>query len=176
MKIEVTCNACDCTFFREKSEVERNKKFGRRTFCSMKCRGKKLQSDIPPHKRVTTANLPKKQSDDLSPFRAHMRSIRSHAKKIGKLVQITPEDLKLKWDSQKGTCPLTGWKMTNFKNTQDQPPRTPCRASVDRIDSDGDYVADNVRFVCMMAQFAKNNFNEKQLLEFCRSVVAHQFQ
>lgn len=167
--MQLTCYTCEKKFERKNSEAKRNAQLGMRTYCSRKCRGKKITSDTPPDRRRN--NYPINKCDELSPFRPHIKTIISHCKKINKKIEITAEDLKSLWEEQNGICPLTGWSMLNYKSTRDKPLRLPERASVDRIDSNGDYTKNNIRFICMIAQFAKNNFTEEQLLNFCESVV-----
>jgi len=168
-KVELICEFCGKKFLREKSESNRNKKKGRKTYCSLSCAGK--LSNI--HLRVfdNNNNLKTMKSDSYSPFRWHLRNMKRRRE-----CDVTLEDLKKQWEKQKGRCPYTGWKLKNLINTcySNQLPRTPDRASVDRIDSSKPYTKDNIQFVSMMAQFAKNNWSEKELLRFCESVVANQ--
>ena len=172
--VKLTCETCRKEFYRKTSEAQRNAERGMRTFCSRACRGKKLVEDVPFERRVNVSNLPKKTLDEFSPFRPHLKTIKSHAKKIKAQVLIDVDDLKRQWDKQGGICPLTGWAMTNYISTRDLPKRTPNRASLDRIDSSKHYTIDNIRFICMMAQFAKNNFEDSDVLYFCESVVNNQ--
>lgn len=51
-----------------------------------------------------------------------------------------------------------------------QLPSTPDRASLDRKDSSKGYTPDNIQFVSMMANYAKNRWNDKELFEFCSAV------
>jgi hypothetical protein len=46
--------------------------------------------------------------------------------------------------------------------------------SLDRIDSNKGYIKDNIQFLSLIAQFAKNKFEEKDVIEFCKSVVDYQ--
>jgi len=169
-KVELICEFCGNKFLRDKSEANRNKKKGRKTYCSLSCAGK--LSNI--HLRVfdNNNNLKIMKNDSYSPFRWHLRNMKRRHHKC----DVTLEDLKGQWEKQKGRCPYTGWKLKNLINTchSNQLPRTPDRASVDRIDSSKPYTKDNIQFVSMMAQFAKNNWSESELLNFCESVVANQ--
>lgn len=171
MKVTLVCETCGANFQRSGAEAKRNAARGMRVFCSRKCRGKKIFEDTPPTRRkINSDNLKKKVLDELSPFRPHLKSIRCHAAKIGKCVAVDLSDLKKQWDNQNGICDFTGWQMVNYLSTRDNPIRCPERASVDRIDSTKDYTVDNIRFVCLMAQFAKNNFTDIDLIRFCQAV------
>lgn len=167
----LTCETCKKEFERKNSEAIRNANLGMRTFCSRSCRGKKIYEDIPISKRANCNNLKKKQLDEFSPFRPHLKSIKCHAKKINKLVELNLIDLKKQWEKQNGICSLTGWKMTNYLGSRDKPTRIPERASLDRIDSNEGYFPENVRFICMIAQFAKNNFCDEDVIRFCKAVT-----
>lgn len=71
-------------------------------------------------------------------------------------------------ERQKGICPYTGWilELPHHRNKI----RNPKIASLDRIDSSKGYVIENLQFVSMMANFAKNNFTEDEMQYFCISV------
>ena len=43
--------------------------------------------------------------------------------------------------------------------------------SVDRIDSDKEYVRGNIQFVCLMANMMKNKYNNKNLLSWSKKIV-----
>ena len=45
------------------------------------------------------------------------------------------------------------------------------RASLDRIDNSLGYVKGNVRFISIMANYCRNTFEDKDLMEFCEAVV-----
>lgn len=169
MKIQLTCEVCGKLFERDAKEVRRNQKKGRKSYCSFQCNGKANNGHLP--KGVHNENLKRSMNDDFSPFRLHMRNCR----KSGKPVEITLADLKNQWDKQNGVCPYTGWNLRIMGNTNHefQLPRTHDRASLDRKDSSVGYTKDNIQFVSLMAQFAKNSFDEGVLFGFCESVVKH---
>ena len=111
--------------------------------------------------------------DNLSEFRTHFHKAKSRAKKKKIDFNITLEYLKELWDKQKGICPITGWKMLNRKNsnTRIKAPFCPERSSLDRIEPNKGYVIGNVRFICLMAQYAKHEFSDKDLMKFCKTVA-----
>lgn len=84
---------------------------------------------------------------------------------------ITLEDLKQQWDAQKGICPYTGWQLKNMPSYSDQLPKTPDRASLDRINSSKGYVKGNNQFVALIAQFAKNEWTDSVLENFVDAFV-----
>ena len=148
---------------------------GRRTFCSLKCCGVGTLDNIPVDKRYHPENLQAdNRADELSQFRFHMKCMHNHGDKgLRKSCEVTLQDLQEQWEKQSGKCPYTGWDLKtpiNMSNVN-QLPKTPDRASVDRIDSSKPYTKDNIQFVSMMAQFAKNSWGDEELFKFCEAVV-----
>lgn len=177
MLVDLICECCQKPFQRKKGEHSRNLKKGRRIFCSLKCSGKVNIDNIPlekrnkeEYKKYLVVGRPK---DKYSPFRWHLNSSKRNSIKRGMLLEITLEDLKEKWEEQQGVCPYTGWVLKNLLDTNpsNQLPKTPDRASLDRIDSSIGYKKENIQFVSVMAQYAKNNFTEQEFLEFCQAVA-----
>jgi hypothetical protein len=169
--IEVKCCVCGKQFEREAKEVRRSEKLGRRIYCSRKCCGKDNFENIPEDKRhARPENLINgNRLDEFSPFRWHFRNCKRRIKGF----ELTLGDLKDQWEKQDGKCPYTGWKLKNMPTSdhKDQLPLTPDRASVDRIDSSKGYTRDNIQFVSVMAQYAKHQFGENDLVNFCEAVV-----
>lgn len=169
VKIKLTCETCGLEFERCKSEHNRNVKKNSRTFCSRKCCGVGTLNNIPKESKKWDHLAKVSNADEFSPFRWHMRNI----KRRSKVCTVTLNDIKEQWESQKGICPYTGWKLKNMKDTsiQNQLPKTPDRASLDRIDSSKGYVRENIEFVSFMAQCAKNEFDKEELHKFCEAVA-----
>jgi len=178
--IVLMCDWCKQEFFRAGKEHRRNIKKGRiRTFCSRKCSCDYNWAignvkDATTKSRVWTQLRSNNRKDEFSPFRSHLRQAKSHAKKKGLDCTVTLQDLKTQWEGQNGACPYSGWELINPETSTEVSrktiKRTPFRASLDRIDSSLGYCVDNVQFVSLMAQYAKNSFDEEVLLEFCRQL------
>ncbi|MBR8835562.1 MAG: hypothetical protein DSM106950_16500 [Stigonema ocellatum SAG 48.90 = DSM 106950] len=104
--------------------------------------------------------------------------MRKSAKHREQECSVILADLKLLWETQKGICPYTGWNLvllpctTHYENT----PLTTNRASVDRIDSSKGYTVNNIQFVAVIANFAKNAFTEEELINFCHDVYKYRNQ
>jgi len=176
-QIKLICKVCNKEFFRNKNEVKRNSQLGRRVYCSLSCVGHDNLSNLPENKRYHPENLKAgNRLDDFSPFRFHLKNARMHSKsRKKKEITVTLEDLKLQWEKQNGKCPYTGWKMDNPISTSTRLKKTlnPCRASLDRIDSSKGYTPDNIQFVSVMANYAKNKFSDVELFQFCEAVVSN---
>lgn len=147
----VKCFACYKEFERANAEINRNKKIGRKTFCSRSCSG----SD----------------RDQYSPFRVFLKTCKMRMVQKNREVNLSLQDLKEQWDKQKGICPYTGWKMKIAPcQSRKSIKKTPDRASLDRIDSKKGYVKNNIQFVSLIAQYAKNDWDECVILDFANAV------
>ncbi len=171
VRIEVQCEICGRTFWREKGEVNRSRRLGRRLFCSRECTGIANIENLP--EKAPTDHLPKGRiADKYSPFREYLKLIRRRTALRHEEMAVTLEDLRQLWEQQNGRCPLTGWQMELPPTTDwSKTPLTPRRASIDRIDSSVGYVPDNIRFVAMMANFCKNSFTDADVIAFCHAVA-----
>lgn len=179
-QVGIICEYCGAKVLKDLSEWVRNQNKNRKSFCSGSCAvsyGNKIREFDKDKcisnfkgKNNSSANL-----DELSPFRPHLKNIKTHSKAKNRLdfVNITLQDLKNQWDKQDGVCPYTGVKLENYKNSQKTSLATPYRASVDRIDSSKGYEVDNIEFISYMAQCAKNRFTKEELIEFCKQVAAN---
>jgi hypothetical protein len=85
-------------------------------------------------------------------------------------INITVEDLGKQWESQRGLCPFTGKPMLHML-PKPTGPKNPYQASVDRIDPSKGYIKTNIRFISMIANYAKHLFSDKDVIEFCRLFV-----
>lgn len=178
MKIELMCEHCGRTFLREKKEHTRSVKKGRKTYCSAGCAGRatanRLASEGKWHGWKTQYKNSHCQTDEYSVFRYFITAIHC-GKKTGspekKQCLVTLQDLKEQWEKQDGICPYTGWKLKTPTSTRQKIPKTPDRASLDRVDSSKPYTKDNIEFVSLMAQYAKNGWEPSEVIEFCKAVA-----
>jgi hypothetical protein len=166
--------ACGKEFTKPRREFNRSEKLGREHFCCLKCFGQfRGLSNFKDKINTSTAHLKKgSDRDEFSPFRYHLKRIKTSVKERNKEFSVTLEDLKLLWENQQGICPYTGWNLVLLPCTTDyeSTPLTPNRASVDRKDPFKGYIADNIQFVAVVANYAKNTFTEQELIEFCGTV------
>lgn len=165
--IQLECHTCNQSFLKEDKEYRRHVKRGRKDFfCSLRCFGFwKCQ------KRPFAPPTPRKPNE-LSPFRLFINNV--HSRKTKKYCDITPESLKEIWEQQNGICPFTGWKLRLPRCSNDRGEFSMYNASLDRIDNNRGYTKDNVRFVSLMANYARNRFTDHDMIEFCKSVSSHQ--
>ncbi|MGB3641792.1 MAG: hypothetical protein WBA39_30080, partial [Rivularia sp. (in: cyanobacteria)] len=169
--------ACAKEFNKSRSEFNRSEKLGRPHYCSKSCFGKfQGLANFGDNENRTTAHLKNIiRTDEYSPFRNHMKVMRKSAKHRKHECSVTLADLKQLWEKQKGICPYTGWNLLLLPSTTDyqNAKLTIDRASVDRIDSSYGYIPENIQFVAVIANFAKNIFTEKDLIKFCHDVYRY---
>lgn len=171
--VELICVQCEKSFERALKEHRRSVKLGRKEVCGHSCRAiltnKSSNRDI--SKNVSHLDSGNRR-DEFTPFRWYMARIKSRKRKKGD-TNLTLSCLKDIWDGQNGICPFTGWKMVLPINTTGRWPESSniIRASLDRIDSSKGYVIGNVRFICFIANLAKNKYSDSDLINFCKSVT-----
>lgn len=175
----LVCEECGVAFTRRTAEVNRNARKGRKTFCSSSCTGKfwaKTYDNFGDKKHApfsghTVVNGRKR--DEYSMFKEFFRSSRANSNdtKTSKEHSITLQDLKEQWEKQKGICPYTGWTLKIKSWSGQKLEKTTDRASLDRIDSSKGYIKGNIQFVSLIAQYAKNGWDETVIKTFCEAVV-----
>jgi len=168
--ITLVCEKCGKKFDRQLKEYKRCKQKGFAIACNRSC-GTALRNKK--HSKGNPDNLLRGHPlDDLSPFRFIFGQIKNKSKKRGKDFSLTLVDLKEQWDKQKGVCPYTGYSLkfpclsTHYVKRESNP----YFASLDRIDSSKGYSKDNIEFVCVAVNYAKNGFTRSQMLEFFKQI------
>lgn len=89
---------------------------------------------------------------------------RANAKKIEHT--LTTDFVRKMWEQQNGCCALTG---ISFEIPQDRTcgKGTPFAPSIDRIDCSIGYIESNVRLVCLIVNYALNEFGETNFKTMC---------
>lgn len=179
--VEIECQNPDCKkkFKRYSREYNRMVAFGKKAYCSLSCCGycegyhifdslteerrENLQDNIRDYVGV--------DRDGYTPFRFFIKVI-NNKNRSSKSVDIDLEYLKDIWQKQNGICPITGWKIILPQSAAGwrKEIRITIRASLDRIDNSKGYIKGNVRFVAIMANYARNNMEDKDLICFCKAV------
>jgi len=169
--IEITCANCGKKTQKRKAEIDRRKREGRTKFyCGLSCVGKTYNNHLKSYKYLNKDGRGRDELSDFRPYANHLKNTIAKRKKKRKHVDITVEELKEVWDNQNGICPLTGWELIPRRDGRTKSPRN---ASIDRIDNDKGYVKDNIRFVSVMANYARNTFADEDVIEFGKAVAEH---
>lgn len=167
----IKCTTCGEDFSILTKEYNRQIKRGRSEFfCTRTCAAIKNNKDNP--RLGNPENLKVKTKDQYSSFRwfVNRGNYRSKTKKkYG--CDLTVEFLKQLWEDQKGICPFTGWEMILPENsTYPWDEKSPKNASIDRIDNSIGYMQGNVRFVSVMANLARQDFTDEQVIAFGKAI------
>ena len=172
--IEITCANCNSLFDKALNEYNRQIKNGKnRFFCGRACLRLKLNEEFPPKGNIN--NLVVKTVDQYSDFRWFISRIKTRNKnnEVGYICNLSLDFLKKLWESQNGKCPFTNNQLLLPNMSLGFKTRDPFNASLDRINNSKGYIEGNVRFISVMANYARNNFSDEQLIDFCKKVTSN---
>lgn len=175
-QLECICENCGKSYMKDASEVTRNIKKGRKSFCSINCavsyRNKfnvtdKIQQ-VRDNFSLNHAGKHIKTFDEYSPFRETLRRAKRHSKEKDRECTITLQDLKMQWEKQQGKCIYTNIELvlptgTNKINITHQ-------ASLDRIDSTKGYIPGNIQFVSSCINMLKNKLTDLETKRFLKEI------
>ena len=173
--IKAKCSWCGKEFEKEVRYYTRSVKENTGHCCSRSCSAK-FGNKMKPHHGGDISKYCGNKRDQYTPFRWFMVGTKWRAKngnqKRNKDCNVDVKYLAEVWNNQNGVCPYTGWKLLLPKSSEgfDDGTERVKRASLDRIDNNMGYVKGNVQFVSMMANYAKNNFTDEELICFCNAV------
>jgi hypothetical protein len=80
---------------------------------------------------------------------------------------LTMEMLKSLWNKQNGKCAITGLPMTHLILNG----RISTNVSIDRIDSNKGYTADNIQLLCVAVNIMKSTMTLDELKSFCKLII-----
>lgn len=172
--VKLKCDQCGTSFSRRKAEHTRCLKRGlSKVYCSATCCT--IATNRSPNRARSGEGLVAgNRRDEQTPFRWFLKVVRARADKKGPS-NLTPEYLSSLWENQRGTCPLTGWDLVLPQSTVGWiDGASPRNASLDRIDPSKGYVEGNVRFIAVMANYARSTFSDDDVINFCRAVTENQ--
>ena len=173
--IEIICAECGIKSIKQKSEIDRQIRNGRSIFyCSLRCASKNSCSHLKKYHGLHNKNLKSNNRlDHLTPFKWYLKQVIKNSKKRNHEYTIDCIYLKNLWENQDGICPFTKQKLILRTHSNGSVKKNPYQASLDRIDNSKGYVEDNVRFVALIYNYAKNTFSDEDVLNFCSTVAAN---
>lgn len=154
-RYEYACDHCNKKF--TTGYRRRNAK----KFCSVACRNEGLFEA-------------RSSRDEYSAFRIFTHVKRKESKNPHK-TEGFDLDVEFLYDLyhnvQEGKCAITGLDMILFPTSEVvKRKKSPYNASLDRIDSAKPYCKENVQFVCLGINYAKNTFSQDEIIEFVSDI------
>tara|TARA_R110002124_G_scaffold54003_9_gene154168 strand:+ start:1141 stop:1698 length:558 start_codon:yes stop_codon:yes gene_type:complete len=104
-------------------------------------------------------------------LKAMLRRARGATKSRGLDVDLDVEHLSSLWEEQGGRCAVSGLPFTR-ETYENAFVKTPFAPSVDRVDCSKGYLKGNVRLVCVISNFALNEWGDNVLRRLAHGVVA----
>lgn len=174
--IELTCTTCSSLFDKRKAEYNRMIRNGKTNFyCCRTCSARRPDNIEHLQKLENRYDITKHSTnkrDEFTPFRYTLNVVRCRCRSGSKELNLTLEDLKNQWEIQQGKCPYTGFDLT-LKTSSNAKSNLDIRtASLDRIDNSKGYLADNIQWVSVMFNLARNKFEPEDVVEFAKAVVS----
>lgn len=158
-QVEVQCDCCKKIYLKNESEVKRNEKLRRLSFCSYECLGKNNTQHLEKATRNISQLNPSNRRDEFTGFREHLKRIKYRTKEVS----LTLQDLKDVFESQKGICPYSKVTLEFVpKKGKSNPIYT---ISLDRKDSSIGYIKENIQFISIAMNHLKNNMSEENMQE-----------
>jgi hypothetical protein len=169
--ITIECAECKKVFDKDEREYNQHVRKGRsHFFCGLSCRTA-ARNHLPRLRRFSIRTHAGNRRDAFTPFRWYLLRARARANKGP--TDLTLEYLKTLWERQQGICPLTGWSLCLPEDTNGWIAGiVPEAASLDRIDSTLGYVQGNVRFIAVIANYARQTFSDGDVVRFAKAVVS----
>lgn len=84
---------------------------------------------------------------------------------------ITIEDMWVKFIEQNKKCALSGLEISLCGSVRNKDYKDLHNASIDRIDSSKGYTKDNIQWLHKDVNKIKQDFNEKDFIDYCRKIV-----
>ena len=178
--VELICTTCGDPFQKESREYRRQLKSGRsHFFCNLSCQAVDRNRKNPPKGDIQNfGSKLKRRANSCDLYTPYRWFLRVSSKRVRHGVSdLTLSFLQDLWAQQKGICPFTGWSMrlplTSSGWTAENPFHVDS-ASLDRIDNTKGYLQGNVRFVAVIANYARNVFTDADVVKFASAVVQRQ--
>ena len=168
----IQCYQCGKDVVKLTAEINRRKRNGKNHFyCNSSCAGKHKTEHLKKYQNHFKEIKYVRQPDKYSDFRWYIKQIKKGSKRKELSSDIDLEYLSQLWLTQNGQCAITKQKLILRTHYNYKIKQRPDMASLDRIDSDKGYIKGNVRFVCLMYNYAKNVYNDEEVIKFCKLVV-----
>nr|QBK93202.1 MAG: hypothetical protein LCPAC403_03360 [Pithovirus LCPAC403] len=100
-------------------------------------------------------------------IKRRLKTVKDSAKERGRedYIEITAKDISSMYYNQNGKCALSGVEMT-LRSTRS----VNKLLSIDRIDSTGDYTANNIQLICRVINFMKGDIPQDIFIKWCKRI------
>ena len=163
----VICENCGKSFDKEQKYINASEKKGRKHFCSLSCstihRNKSF--DSAEHNKKLPQNQKGYKQKNTNKFTWYVARARSRKRNNG----ITTDILEKLWEKQNGLCAISNVPLTLHDECKDNL----YLASLDRIDSSLPYQEDNIQFIALPLNLAKQSFGNQEFITFLKEVSSH---
>lgn len=161
----VICEFCKKSFDREQKYLNASMKKGRKLFCSLSCSTshRNKTAILTHHWKLPQNQKGYKQLKDTR-FTWYLNRARSRKKNNG----LTVEMLDEVWTKQKGLCAISNISLFLHGDCVDNR----YLASLDRIDSSLPYQKDNIQFIALPLNLAKQTLHNNEFISFMKEVAA----
>jgi hypothetical protein len=166
----VVCENCGNNFDKEQKYINAAEKKGRKHFCCLSCsttyRNKAF--DYSEHNKKLPQNqkgYKQKGKDPRSIFKWYIRRANHRKKNNG----LTVDMLDTLWKNQKRLCAISRLPLVLHDDCTDNR----YLASLDRIDSSLPYQEDNIQFIALPLNLAKQSLGNEEFISFLKEVSAN---
>lgn len=117
-------------------------------------------------------NMPRRPDSPWTYLLARAEMVHRRCPSLGPMT-LTVAELDAAFAEQHGVCAISGLALTlpRTGNALARQRHSPWKISLDRIDNARGYVTGNVRVVCQMANYCRNDFTDDDVRAFARAVV-----
>lgn len=162
----VICENCEKSFDKEQKYINAAEKKGRKHFCSLTCSTihRNKHNNYKSNKNKPQNQKGYKQKKDTR-FTWYIARARSRKRDNG----LTSDMLEKLWNKQNGLCAISNIPLTLHDDCRDNR----YLASLDRIDSSLPYQEDNIQFIALPLNLAKQSFDNQEFITFLKEVSAN---
>lgn len=159
---EVLCHGCNINFLKDNRYVNAAIRKGRNHFCSLSCQLKFMNRTDPRFQNNKEyLNRGGRFFKPLPEFRWYFQRTNSRNR-----CNLLIEDIRDQWEKQNGLCAVSGLPI----KLHGQHTSHFDLASLDRIDSSRPYEVENIQFIALPLNLAKQNQSNSDFIEFIQKL------
>jgi hypothetical protein len=102
-----------------------------------------------------------------------LNDARSNAKRAGRVLSLSIDDLHLIYEKQQGKCALTGMPMTTIASASASDAEPSWNIAISRVNPLGGFSCDNVQLVGSVVNRMRHDLPHHVFADICRRIVNH---